>query len=135
MKSFGAILRAVRNPVEGVIVIFSTGLFAYALYLLSPWYQANYSTAISAGLQGNAETALAVFFAIATLPGLFAPFMRVERRERSLKLATFSVFLSFLFLFILRIVIFGWLPWSWLPLIMISLASGYLHLWLKVRKE
>lgn len=129
------ILKAARRPVEGIIFIFSTGLFFYACYLLSPWYAANYPTAISAGLKNGVETALAMFFLVTSLPGLAAPFMREARRQRSLKTASFSVFVSFLFLFILRIVIFGWIPFAWLPLVMISLASGYLNIWLKVNRE
>lgn len=135
MRSLGFVLRLFRNPVEGVIFIFSSGLFGYALYVLSPWYQQKYTTAVSAGLNSTAEIALAIFFALTTLPGLIAPFMRKDQREKSLKLATFAIFVSFLFLFILRIAILGWLPVTWLPLVMISLASGYLHIWLKVRKE
>lgn len=135
MKGMGVIVEAMRNPVEGIIGIFSTGLFAYAVYLLSPWYEANYTATITAGLQNEAELALAIFFILSALPGLVAPFIRPARRERSLKLATMGVFLSFLFLFILRIVLFGLIPWTWLPLLMISLVSAYLHIWLKVRKE
>jgi hypothetical protein len=134
MRLLGKILSAARNPVEGIIFIFSTGLFVYAIYLLSPWYAPNYPTAISAGL-GGLEAFAAIFFAVTALPGMVAPFMRKERRTRSLKIASIAVFLSFLFLMILRIVIFGWIPLTWLPLIMISLASGYLHVWLKVRQE
>lgn len=126
-----------KNPVEGVVFIFSTGLFSYAMYVLSPLYQSSASSGsvVSAGLNSTAQIVLGVFFALTTLPGLLAPFMRSERRERSLGIATFTIFLSFLFLFILRVALFGWLPWTWMPLILISLASGYLHIWLKVRKE
>lgn len=134
MKRLGAILKVMRSPVEGIVAIFSTGLFAYACYLLGPWYHTVESTS-TAGVTNTVQLIMGTFFAITTLPGLIAPFMRKERRERSLKLATFSVFVSFLFLFILRVVYFGWLPWTWLPLLMISVASGYLHVWLKVRKE
>lgn len=130
------LVRLFRNPIEGIVFILSTGLFSYAVYLLSPFYVATYATAVSAGLAtGGPATALALFFALTTIPGLIAPFMRKERRERSLSLASFGIFVSFLFLFILRVIIFGWVPWTWLPLILISLVSGYLHIWLKVRKE
>lgn len=135
MKSLSFMVRLFRSPIEGIIFIFSSGLFSYAIYLLSPLYESTYNTPISAGLASGGEIVLALFFALTTIPGLAAPFMRKERRERSLSLASFSIFISFLFLFILRIAIFGWIPWTWLPLILISLASGYLHIWLKVRKE
>lgn len=131
----GWLLRAAGSPVEGVTMIFSAGLFSYACYLFSPWYHSQTQTAVSAGLQPTAETLLGVFFFLTTLPGLVAPFIREERRERSLKLATFSIFVSFLFLTILRVAVFGWLPVTWLPMILISLASGYLHVWLKVRRN
>jgi uncharacterized membrane protein len=133
MRGLGFVLKLFRSPVEGVTFIFSAGLFGYALYVLSPLYVSNYPSAVSEGLNHGGETALVIFFLLTTLPGLLAPFMR--KRERALKLATFSSFVSFLFLFILRVAIFGWLPVIWLPLIMISLASAYLHVYLKVRKE
>lgn len=136
MRSLGFILRLFRNPVEGVMFIFSSGLFGYAFYFLSPVYQANYGTIIpAASLQQSVEIGLGLFLALSALPGLVAPFIRKTRRERSLKFATFGIFLSFLFLTILRLVIFGWFPVSWLPMLLISLASAYLHIWLKVRKE
>lgn len=116
--------------------IFSSGLFGYALYFLSPLYQPTYGTIIpAAGLQHSVEMALGLLFALSALPGVVAPFIRKARRERSLKFATFGIFISFLFLTILRTVVFGWLPVTWLPLLLISLSSAYLHVWLKVRKE
>lgn len=135
MRLMGKVLTAARRPVEGIVFIFSAGLCFYACYLLSPWYNVDYPTAISAGLKNGLEAFLAIFFLVTSLPGLAAPFMRSARRQRSLKIASFGVFVSFLFLFILRIAIFGWIPLTWLPLIMISLASGYLNIWLKVNRE
>lgn len=135
MKSLSFMLRLFRNPIEGIVFIFSAGLFSYAVYALSPLYEASYPTAISAGLSNTIGMVLAIFFALTTIPGLIAPFMRKERRERSLNIATFTIFVSFLFLFILRVSVFGWVPWSWMPLIVIALTSGYLHVWLKVRKD
>jgi hypothetical protein len=134
MKSMIVILKAVRSPVEGIVGIFSSGLLVYALYLASPWYHANYNVT-TAALQRNVEYILAATMMLASLPGLVAPFIRKERRHRSLKLGTFGVFMSFLFLTVLRVIVFGWIPLSWLPLLMISLASAFLHIWLTVRKE
>lgn len=136
MRSLGFLVRLFRNPVEGVLWIFSTGLFLYSCYFLSPVYEATYGTIIpAAGLQRGVELALGLFLLLASLPGVVAPFIRKVRRARSLKLGTFSVFLAFLFLTILRIAIFGLVPASWIPMLLICLASAYLHIWLKVRKE
>lgn len=135
MRVLGWLLKAARSPVEGIIFILSAGLFFFACYLLSPWYVANYTTAISAGLKSGLETFAGLFYFVTAIPGLAAPFMRKTRRGRSLSVASFSLFVSFLFLFILRVVIFGWLPLTWLPLILISLVSGLLHLYLKVHRE
>jgi hypothetical protein len=135
MKSFGTLLnKAVRNPVEGVIGIFSFGLLFYAVYLVSPWYHAGYNVA-TAGLQRNAEYVFGAFMILTAIPGLIAPFVNEFKRGRLLYTATTGVFLSFLFLTILRILLFGFIPFTWLPIIMISLASAYLNVWLKVRKE
>lgn len=132
MKSLGTLLnKAVRSPVEGVIVIFSSGLLFYALYLVSPWYDASYAIATDA-LQRNAEYAFGLFMIVTAVPGLISLFVKEsQRRTRFLKTASTGVFLSFLFLAILRVALFGFTPFTWLPLIMISLASAFLHLWLK----
>ena len=135
MKTLAKLVSAAKSPVEGVIHIFSTGLLLYASYLLSPWYEPNYVTAVSAGLQNNAEVGLAILYVVCSAPGIIAPFFKNKTRTTLLKLASFGVFLSFLFLAVLRITLLGWLPLTWLPPVMISLASGYLHIWLEVTKE
>lgn len=135
MKKLGAVIKAFQNPVEGLIVIFSLGIFVLGVYMMAPAYATNYVTPVSATIQGNFEHLLGLIFAFMALPGLSAPFVRVNRRARSLKTATFGIFLIFLFLTILRIAFVGLVPFTWLPLLMLSLAGGYLHVWLKVRKE
>lgn len=134
MKSqMGRALKALRSPVEGVVWIYSTGLFLYACYVASPFYSTGTGSVVSTGLPRIAAYVLALVFALAALPGLIAPLL--SDRTRALKLTTFGVFLAFMFLTILRIVIVGWIPVTWFPTLLVSLTSGYLHLWLKVRKE
>lgn len=117
---------------EGVVWIYSTGLFLYACYLASPIYTGSGSV-VSSGLSNIAIYVLSFVFAIISLPGVIAPFMK--NRTRALKFTTFGIFLAFLFLCILRIVLVGWVPVIWFPQLLVSLTSGYLNIWLKVRKE
>lgn len=133
MKSFAWLLKVARSPVESIGFIISTGLFFYACYLLSPVYQSSYTVLAASGLQRGAEFALGFFFLLSSLPGLVSVFIPPLKKQRTLKLGTFGLFLSFLFLFILRIVVFGFLPLTWLPLLMISLTCGILRLYLEVR--
>jgi len=134
MKSMSNLLKAARSPIEGVISIFSIGLFLYALYLISPWYHANYNVA-TAALQRNAEYALGAFLILVTLPGIIAPFLKAKKRFKALEISSFGIFLGFLFLTALRIIFFGWIPVTWMPSVLISFASAYINLWLKVRRE
>lgn len=133
MKSqMGQALKALRSPVEGVLWIYSTGLFLYACYLASPLYNMAGSV-VSSSLSPPGMYGLAVLFMIVSLPGIIAPLLK--NRTKALKFATFGIFLAFLFLVILRVTLVGWVPVLWFPQLLVSLTSGYLHLWLKVRRE
>lgn len=134
MKSqMGRSLKALRSPVEGIVWIYSTGLFFYACFLASPFYATGTGSVVSAGLPRMASYVLAGVFILASLPGMIAPFL--ANKTRALKFTTFGIFLAFMFLTILRVVIVGWIPVTWFPTLLVSLTSGYLHLWLKVRRE
>lgn len=135
MISFEWLLKAARSPVESISFIISTGLFLYACYLVSPVYEGGYGTVMAASLQRGAEYGLGVFFILSSLPSIVGAFVKPLKRRRLLKSGTFGLFLSFFFLAFLRVAVFGWLPMTWIPLLLLSLTCGILRLYLEVSRE
>lgn len=135
MKRFGWLLIAARKPVESILFIFSVCLMGYSLYVMSPWYDPGFPTTLTATPPNRVtEFVVASLFLLSSLPGLVAPFVE-KPRQLYLKLASFGMFLSFLFLTILRLVIYGPIPVTWVHLIGVSLTCGLLRLYLEVRKD
>lgn len=135
MISFEWLLKAARSPVESISFVISTGLLFYALYLVSPAYEGGYGTVMAESLQRGTEYGLGVFFILCSLPGILSVFIPPLKRQRMIKTGTFGLFLSFLFLTALRIAVFGWIPMSWIPLLLLSLTCGILRLYLEVRLD
>lgn len=132
MGKMSWLLKAARNPVESVVFIFSTGLFLFSCYMLTPLYAATY--VISSGFPTRlGELGLGLLFLLASVPGMTSMFYKNQKKV--LKLSTFNLFLSFLFLFVLRVLVQGWFPLTWIYPLMISLAHGALRLYLEVSKD
>lgn len=136
MNKVGWLISAAKKPVEASMFVYSTGLFFLSLFIMSPFYHAAVSSPFSTFYGQRAlEFFVAVFFLASSLPGLIVPFVREEKRMRWLKHSTFGIFLSFLFLFVLRVAVAGWIPLIWIYPLLISLSSGVKRLFLEVRKE
>lgn len=135
VKKLAWLVNAVRNPVEMVLFVYSFGLLLFALFLISPFYVANAGSSIWQIVpERAAEMVVGLLFFLVSLPGTIAPFQKKTKRVATTKKAALCMFSAFLFLAILRILIYGWLPATWLPLLMISLTSGGLRLYLEVRR-
>lgn len=136
MRRLAWLLNAMRKPVEASMFVYSTGLLMLSLYIMSPWYHAAESSAAAAfDGQRIGEFVMASVFIICSLPGVIVPFVKEERRTHWLKHATFGIFLAFFFLFLLRVILYGWTPWLWIYPLMISLSSGIKRIFIEVRQE
>jgi hypothetical protein len=130
------LLALARHPVETVIFIISLGLFAFAVYMLSPAYEGAFASPIKAGLEGRTQEYIAAtVFLITSLFGLVAPIVTDGLSVRLFKYGSFFMFLDFLFLTFIRIIVVGWTPWTWEPTLMIAVIGGILRLFLEVKRD
>lgn len=123
-----------RNPVEAVIFIVSLGLFIYSIIAMTPFYTAANGNVLEAGLPWWGGWISSGYFALASIPGLIAPF---NKRVPNvwLEWGTFSMFLSYLFLTIMRVVLYGWFPLTWFSLLVVSFACGALRIYLRSHRN
>lgn len=120
-----------EHPVEAVVFVFALGLAFFAAFLLSPFYHNGIGNTVAASLPARwQEQGLASFFIVTSIPGLVAPFNK-KIPNVWLEWGTMGMFMSFLFLFLLRVTLYGWIPFTWLPLLIISIASGILRIYLR----
>lgn len=120
-----------KNPVEAIIFVFSAGFFLYFLYFISPFYEAQYVTPLSLSLaQRSQEYIFGSVFLVSAVPGVVSPFLH---NNRYLKFSATMVMIQALFLAVIRIMVIGWVPVTWLPLLLISLASLILSVYLGTR--
>lgn len=119
------------HPVEAAIFVASLGLFIYAIASLWPLHTV---TALAAGLPGIFKYLAAAYFSITAAPGLIAPFSK-KVPNLWLEKATFSLFLSYLFLTILRVGVYGWFPFTWFSLIVVSLMCGVFRIYLRSHRK
>lgn len=119
------------HPVEAVVFIFSLCLAMYAGFILSPWYISSTGNLVALAVQARwIEVVLASFFLLTTIPGLIAPFNK-KIPNKWLEWGSFGMFLSFLFLTVLRIAFYGWIPFLWLTPLAVSLGSAALRIYLR----
>lgn len=125
------ILSAIKKPVEASMFVYSLGLLVLATHVVlttetgqgSVFYYFDYPLQLLFGMS----------LIILAIPGIIVPFAR--NRVKWLKHATFGIFLAFFFLFLLRVVIYGWIPWIWIYPLMISLSSGIKRLFVEVNRQ
>lgn len=131
------LIKVLRHPIETMQSLFSFGILMLGLYLTSPWYQAGENTPVGVSLtQRSAEIFLGLCFVAISYFGLRAIGLRDrDARERYYKLASFGTFLGFLFLVVLRLITIGFVPFTWVPTLLVSLASGLIRLYLAVRHK
>jgi len=104
--------------------------------MVSPWYATSYTSPLTVNFSERIqEYCVGTMFIFSSLPGLIAPLIKDDNRIRALKLGSFMLFLSWLFLFILRVFTVGWTPWHWMPMLIISLLMGVNRLFLEVKSE
>lgn len=136
----GWLLNAARNPVESILFIFSMSLLLYALFVMSPFYSPDQGLPPNGSVVADSfpnrlsEFVLGGIFLLFSLPGVVALFLKDGARISCLKLSSFMLFLAYTFLAILRLVIYGPTPVTWLNLLAVSLACGVLRLYLEVRR-
>lgn len=124
-----------EHPVEAVIFVFSFCLFFYAAFVLTPWYLAATGNAIATSFPMRwQELIIAGSFLVSSVPGLIAPFNK-KIPNVFLELGTLGICLSFLFLTILRVALYGWIPFTWLAFVAISVSSGILRIYLRSHRS
>lgn len=120
-----------QHPVEAVIFVFSICLMFYSLFVMSPFYHADIGNAVATSFPMRwHEVGIASFFALSSVPGLIAPFNK-KVPNIWLEWGTLGMFLSFLFLTILRVALYGWIPFTWLAFVAISASSLILRIYLR----
>jgi len=116
--------------------VYSTGLLMLTLYIMSPWYASGEGSSFDT-FEGQriGEYIVAGGLMLLAIPGIIVPFVDEKKRSQWLKRATMGIFLGFFFLFLLRVVVYGWTPWIWIYPLMISLSSGIKRIFIEVRTD
>lgn len=121
------------HPVEAVIFLISVGLFIYSVVALTPAYPASSGNALVAGLPWWGTWISGGYFIAASTPGLMAPFSKSVPNVL-LQWGAFSMFISYLFLTILRVALYGWFPVTWFSLLVVAFIAGVLRIYLRSHK-
>lgn len=123
-----------NKPIEeSLVFIFSLGFFLYFLYFISPLYEAHYVSSLALAIgQRSQEYIFGTFFLATTLPGLVAPFVK---NKKWLYRGSTLMFIDTAFLAIVRVLAFGLLPATWLPLVLISMACLIITIYVRANRE
>lgn len=120
-----------QHPVEAVIFVISLCLMIYSVFVFTPWYHADMGNSIATGFPVRwHELVIAGFFFGSTVPGLIAPFNK-KVPNVFLEWGTFGMSLSFLMLTILRVTLYGWIPFTWLAFVAIGVSCAILRIYLR----
>lgn len=124
---------------EILLFIFGAGLMVFSLYIVGPWFL-SYVTGISpiaAGVsERSAQIIIGLFFMFSAAVNLSIPMFRKSKRRLMItKLAAALSFISFSFLVFLRILVFGWLPLTWIYPVILALACGVIRIYLELRAK
>lgn len=123
----------VKNPVESAIFIFSLGFGLYFLYFISPFYVAQYASSLSLSIaQRSQEYIFGTFFLATTLPGVVSPFLN---SPKWLRWGATLICIDTAFLAVIRIMVYGLVPATWLPLALISLVMVVFSVYLGTKKN
>lgn len=122
---------------EILLIIFGLALATFALYIIGPWFL-NFlgsNSVVGAGVpERGLQLAVGLFFLVTSLVNLSIPaFRNPVKRLRVAKYAALGSFLSFVFLAFLRILVFGWIPLTWIYPVALALASGLIRLYLETK--
>lgn len=120
------------HPVEAVIFVISIALTILAVNILGPWYiQVADASTIAQGIPGRLpEQLLGSFFLLTSVPGMIAPFNK-KIPNVWLEWGTMGLFMSFLFMGILRVVVYGWVPFTWVTILAVAIVCGLLRIYLR----
>lgn len=124
---------------EILLFLFGVGLMVFALYIVGPWFLSYVGTVspISVGVaQRSAQIVIGLFFLFSSGVNVSIPiFRKTSKRLTVTKLAAILSFISFSFLAFLRILVFGWLPLTWIYPVMLALACGVIRVYLELRAK
>lgn len=120
-----------RKPIEVIMFIIAIGLLAYSLLVLSPFYVSDYGNAIAEGFASRGfEVGITLGFMASSIPGIIAPF-NPKIPNIFMEWGSMGMFLSFLFLTILRVMLYGFMPLTWIHLLTLSLVCGAVRIYLR----
>lgn len=124
------------HPVEAVIFVISVALAVLALNILGPWYvHVGDASTIAQGVPGRLpEMLLAGFFLITSVPGMIAPFNK-KVPNVWLEWGTMGLFMSFLFMTILRLIVYGAFPFTWVTTLAVATVCGLLRIYLRSHRS
>lgn len=109
--------------------ILAVGLFLFGLYFIGPWYVGGPTTAIGAVFD-NAISRLVL--GIAYLVPSSMVLWGTKKGYSFRRWGTFGVALCYLFITILRLLTFGFVPAIWIFMLACSLVAGMVYLYVSV---
>ncbi len=126
------LVRAKFMPFEFMVALFAA--FS-GFWLLSPWYSGETSVALDAAVKtfGKLTGVFLLVMGLFHLGAIF--FAKWPHRLKARKISTFTFFITFLFLAIIRAEITGPSKLVWLTLLIIGLTEGLAYLSLSVDED
>lgn len=109
--------------VQGIL---STVLVITGLYIAGPWYVGGPTTAVGVGLEGDlARIITGLFYLVSGATNLIGIAKSSVKWRYS---GTLAVFLSYVFMGLLRLLTFGWTPIFWVLIFGMATIAGVKHL-------
>lgn len=118
-------MRLATVPVPAIMFVLALNLFVWGAYTASPWNVPSVPVAEAFDHRGIYEFILGLIYMV--IGGIRATGYLLHSKKLLLA-APFAMMMGYLFLAILRIVVLGWFPVSWMPLVVCAVISGICRL-------
>lgn len=116
--------RLAAIPVPATLFVLALGLFLWGALVVSPWFDG--AAVISAfGHNRLAETLLGVIYMLIGGTRIVGVAFKCKRLMLGVP---YGLMMGYLYLALLRINVVGWLPLTWLPLVICAVIAGICRL-------
>ena len=119
-------------PVPAIMFVLALGLFLWGAYVVSPWYIGTAPVNYTFDHQRTYEIVLGAVYMVLGGARLYGV---AFKRAWLAEIGPTLVMMGYLFLALLRIVVVGWTPVSWLPLLLLAIVAAICRLALSVGRE
>lgn len=116
--------RLASIPIPATLFVLGLGLFIWGAYVVTPWYVPAAPVSLAFDTRWT-EVALGLLYM--GLGGIRVAGSLTKNKTLML-MAPYGLMMGYLFLAILRIAVVGWIPFTWLPLVVCALISGICRL-------